>query len=763
MQVSTELTRATIARNGHIEGVSMVALFWALYSERASGVLSIERDGITKRVYLEDGEVVFAVSEDFDDRLGEYFLRTDRVTIDDLDSVLPELDGSVRIGTLLVQRNLISREDLTEGVRTQIFEFLLDLFRWETGAWSFEEGSLPDREEIQLARPMWDLILQAFMRERSFLRLRRMVGPLGVLLQLSRPTNPADYGEATQPLLEALTEGPRTLGDVLDSVYLSNFEACQHLAALRTIGVVENAELVLATDETSREGALGVCGLGPILVDLCRAEETGVLKIVDDVRERSFHLREGQLVFATSNDLEDGLLAFLLRRGVISLHDREEVARRLLTNKRIGTILREVHAIDEEDLNRMVREQLREIVQDSLTWEGGRYAWRSGELPTHEPIVLEQSLEQLIAEAYRRVDTWSKLKRGSGGLDRIVQLTPDYESVLDLMEIGPDEWEILTLLRQPTSGHAICRGTEIGAFRVAKILWTLRTLEAVEDVSDELAKQIRADEAAMAAEELHEAIGNSTVEVPKPALEYALADDPAEEIPVDVVEPRVEVAEEIVEEVAVEYVAAEAEQDQGQEPDSEFEMEAQAELEVDSEVEPEVETAVEPLENSLLDALAACDEDVGDRYVEVLDRDAIDGLSRNLEETDSAEHGDVTMDSPLLDPFEEPETLAEAIDRLNDRQRVMFRAIRAEIGAGAVNFVRSCADCIVVDASCPFEEAELESDGSWNRETLREAVVRQRIGDPETGYRQLIENQVEMLRGQIGDRRAEQLTRELGL
>jgi hypothetical protein len=752
MQVSTELTRKTIASNGHIEGVSMTALFWAFYCERASGVLSIERDGITKRVYLEDGEVIFAVSEDFDDRLGEYFLRTDRLTIDDLESVLPDLDGSVRIGTLLVQRNLISPEDLTEGVRTQIFDFLLDLFRWETGAWSFEEGSLPDREEIQLSRPMWDLILEAFKQERSFLRLRRMVGPLGVLLQLSGPTDPADYGDSTQSLIEALAEGPRTLGEVLDSVYLSNFEACQHLAALRTIGVIEYAEPVLSTEATSREGALGVCGLGPILVDLCRGEETGVLKIVDDTRERSFHLREGNLVFATSNDLEDGLLAFLLRRGVISLQDREEVARRLLTNKRIGTILREVHVIDEEDLERMVREQLREIVQDSLTWEGGRYAWHSGELPTHEPIVLEQSLEQLIAEAYRRVETWSKLKRGSGGLDRIVQLTPDYESVLDRMEIGPEEWEILTLLRQPTSGLTICRGTEIGAFRVAKILWTMRTLEAIEDVSEEMAERVRAEESERAAELLVEEIGDSTLEVPKPALEYALGDDATEEIPVEVVEPQVEVVEEIAEDVAVEYVAAEPEAEHEPEPEPEMELHAESAAEV------------EPLDDGLLEALDACDEDdVDDRYVKVLDRDAIEGLSRNLEETDSLDVGDTTIDDPLLDPFEEPETLAEAIDRLNDRQRVMFRAIRAEIGAGAVNFVRSCADNIVVDDGSPFEEAELESDGSWNRETLREAVVRHRIDDPETGYRQLIEDQVEMLRGQIGDRRARQLTYELGL
>ena len=317
-----------------------------------------------------------------------------------------------------------------------------------------------------------------------------------------------------------------------------------------------------------------------------------------------------------------------------------------------------------------------------------------------------------------------------------MQLTPNYESVLDRMEIGPEEWEILTLLRQPTSGRAICRGTEIGAFRVAKILWTMRTLEAIEDVSEDVAKRIRSEESERASELFIEKIGDATLEVPKPALEYALGDGPTEEIPVEVMEPQVEVVEEIAEDVAVEYVAA----------------------------EPEAEYEPEPLDDGLLEALDACDEeDVEDRYVEVLDRDAIEGLSRNLEETESIDVGDATIDDPLLDPFEEPETLAEAIDRLNDRQRVMFRAIRAEIGAGAVNFVRSCADNIVVDAGSPFEEAELEPDGSWNRDTLREAVVRQRIDDPETGYRQLIEDQVAMLRVQIGDRRAHQLTLELGL
>ena len=69
------------------------------------------------------------------------------------------------------------------------------------------------------------------------------------------------------------------------------------------------------------QGAREQSSFVEFLLRLCTARETGVLYAGRGSMERTFHLRQGQCIFATSNDADDGLVSFLLRRGVISLRD----------------------------------------------------------------------------------------------------------------------------------------------------------------------------------------------------------------------------------------------------------------------------------------------------------------------------------------------------------------------------------------------------------------------------------------------------------
>ena len=77
--------------------------------------------------------------------------------------------------------------------------------------------------------------------------------------------------------------------------------------------------------------------------------------------------------------------------------DRDETAKRLLSNKRVGVILREMGVIDDRDLREMVRKQLGEIVFSTCGWESGDYCFVAGSLPTIEEITLKVSVESLIS------------------------------------------------------------------------------------------------------------------------------------------------------------------------------------------------------------------------------------------------------------------------------------------------------------------------------------------------------------------------------
>ena len=97
--------------------------------------------------------------------------------------------------------------------------------------------------------------------------------------------------------------------------------------------------------------------------------------------------------------------------------------------------------------------------------------------------------------------------------------------------------------------------------------------------------------------------------------------------------------------------------------------------------------------------------------------------------------------------FEPPADLDGVIAAFNARHVILFRALRAEIGAGAANFVRSCRAALDERFAGLFATAELRADGSWDPEGLKRSVDRAPCrGRRPTGFRRLLDGELKRLR-----------------
>ena len=466
---------------GRLEGISVPELLWGISLSEKTGVLRVVHGDVTKRVYIEEGRIVFGTSSDTDDRLGETLLREDLITLDQLQRAAGRFGTGKRLGTILVEIAAITPQDLVNGVIAQVKDIIMSLFPLEEGEYHFEEGALPTEELITVKMKMEELLLQGIRQVRSFSRIRRSVGPPRTAYRLTagpeRSAEMLDLNEGETTLLRHLDAEGRTVEELCQKVFLSNFEIYQALWAFKVLGLIRASERGANSPEAAAiEGHLGPGGVGPVLVRLCRDGETGVLYVSRDTVDRAVHLREGRCIFATSSNIDDGLLAHLLRRGVISLRDREETARRLLSNKRVGTILREMGVIDEHDLAEMVKEQIAEVLFDTFRWDRGEFAFVPGELPTIEEIVLESSIEDIAQRGIARVTSWSRVLHGIGGLETRLVLSSDYLEILDRMNVGQEEWEVVAALRAPKTVSEICRESSLGDFRVCQILWAFNLI-----------------------------------------------------------------------------------------------------------------------------------------------------------------------------------------------------------------------------------------------------------------------------------------------
>jgi len=761
---------------GRLEGAGLPDLLWALCRAQKTGVLRLKRKQVEKSIYLDRGHIVFATSNQQDDRLGELLLRQGRIGLADLEHAVSQLGNGKRIGTLLVESAALTSDHLVDGVLSQVKRIVLDLFEWEAGEYQFAEGELPTDELITLSMSTGELLLQGIRSIRSFARIRQRVGTPRAMYQLSDDWRDAVDGvrlsEGEELLVVRLEQGEESVEGLCREVFLSNFEIYQTLWGLKVLGAIEEIVGLAESGDADWQGNLEEMPFADVFVSAAHARETGILHVSQRTLERTFHFHEGSCVFATSNDPDDGLIAYLLRRGVISLSDREETAKRLLSNKRVGTILREIGVIDERDLEEMVRQQLAEIVYDTFRWDEGDFAFYVGELPTIEEITLETSTETLIAEGVRRVQSWTQVMHGCGGLDHGLALAERYLDVLDGLDAGADEWQVVTALKVAQPARKIASEVDLPDFRVCQILWTLRVLKAIELRSLE---QLEEDAAAAAAQLEQETRlareAQEAAELEEREAEEARKSQEAAELEEREAE-EARLAQE-AQETQDELKRKQEEEAQLQAEETESEtihvevvdldrQEAAEELTVEEVADEDSAATVRMSREEVEAAIAAPPQDEEAQAEQEIDdendlslADETENYSHDEAETEVDEESEVTVEAQL--EWDPPENLESSISRFNAMQRLVFRTVRSEVGAGAVNFIRSCVD----GEPNPIADAELSSDGTWDAERLRQNVVESRVEEPWELYHRLIEKELETLRGLIGEAKVIELQRQV--
>lgn len=472
---------------GRLEGLGVPDLIHAICLPRSTGILTLSRVEVSKTIYIKNGQLVFAASNVAEDRLGETLLRDGVIGYAQLETAISYMGGGKRLGSILVELGYLAPEKLVRGLLHQVKEIILSLFPWEGGAYRFVEEPLPTAEVITLNIATSKLILDGIRRINSWPRIVRSVGYSRATYRLTREgrtiAEDLDLGAAEKLILASL-ERPVCVGDICRSVFLANYDVYQYLWAFRILGIIQQVEAdpdaVDADAKDATRGELYDTPITDLLLGLCRKRETGVLYLTRDGEEKSIHVKNGTVVFATSNRPDEGLTTFLLRRGVIGLRDKDEIERRLLSHRRTGTILREMGIVTQDELVRFVKEQLREIVQSVFSWERGEWRFLAGELPSVEDVQLDRPIEEIVLQGLRSVQDWSRIRIGCGDLNKVLHKVAAPPQSVGAFEMGPDESEVLAALDEPRSIAEICKTAAINDHRVGQILWGLQVLGIVE-------------------------------------------------------------------------------------------------------------------------------------------------------------------------------------------------------------------------------------------------------------------------------------------
>ncbi len=145
--------------------------------------------------------------------------------------------------------------------------------------------------------------------------------------------------------------------------------------------------------------------LTELLMQLQEQKATGSLVLQKDETIKSIHLKEGNIVYASSNLPGDRLGELLLQMGKITPEQFNRSVELLKeTGKQQGAILVEENYITAKELFEGLKHQVREIIYSLFLWEDGSYQFIREERPKHA-ISLQLDMVDLISEVLKRIQS----------------------------------------------------------------------------------------------------------------------------------------------------------------------------------------------------------------------------------------------------------------------------------------------------------------------------------------------------------------------
>jgi hypothetical protein len=271
---------------GEIETSSVPELLRSLLGSGETGILTLRRGDATKSIFIHQGRVVYAASNNADERLGESLVIRGKITARQFLEASKMIRPGRRLGGILVEMEALDPEDLMPSVEQQVHDILMELFDWTHGEYELVIKDMDPDQILSLQISTENLILEGIRRSRSFSQVIRGIGDIDAVLVPTRTTEVRHKLDLTSEEQEVLSHvnGLATVEQICDVSYLSNFETCRILWALKVLGVIR------------RSGAEDVAAVGSNALEQQR--ELDLEEIVEKFNQmfgRIYHFLRGRL------------------------------------------------------------------------------------------------------------------------------------------------------------------------------------------------------------------------------------------------------------------------------------------------------------------------------------------------------------------------------------------------------------------------------------------------------------------------------------
>lgn len=231
---------------GLMEESALPELLRSMSKNKETGELTCYVGDHIKTIYIQDGQILFATSTNYDDRLGESLLRYGKISIRNFVDASSHVHPGKRLGEILCESNAITPEELVDGVKTQVRDIILSLFAVTEGRYELFLKDIDSQDMIHLNEGTEELIFAGVKSIQSWSRISRGIGSLTSKFLPAADSEKVLFNMTLTPeeshVYSLCQRGQFNVEEICGMSFVSNFETCRILWALLMVGALESYE-----------------------------------------------------------------------------------------------------------------------------------------------------------------------------------------------------------------------------------------------------------------------------------------------------------------------------------------------------------------------------------------------------------------------------------------------------------------------------------------------------------------------------------------
>lgn len=211
-----------------------------------TGVLTVKGDDAVKKIYIKNGDMIFAASNHDEDRLGDILLREGKININQYDqSVIEMKRTNQRQGMALVKLGYLSPDELVKAVHHQVEYIIESIFVLEDSRFEFKDRPLPTEEVITLKLSAANLIYRGIKKIKNPGRIEKELPAMDRVLCFA--TDPLDLfqdlrlDESGMKIISCV-DGKTSIKDIISMTQLDGIEVLSTIYALLSVRTIELLE-----------------------------------------------------------------------------------------------------------------------------------------------------------------------------------------------------------------------------------------------------------------------------------------------------------------------------------------------------------------------------------------------------------------------------------------------------------------------------------------------------------------------------------------